>query len=149
MVHVRGELPWLRSGPLFRVHVSGLPALDEMLERHSFHVLELDGRRMTSRVRAHSELARVFDFPDYYGKNWDAFNDCFGDFVGEHDGERIAVVWHHLEVAAEAIPATAVEVGWAMLASQFRYMPSLAPGTRCTVELNVFAVGEGTDFDRP
>src|SRR5262245_40879479 len=119
MIHVRGELPWLRSGPLFRVHVSGLPTLNEMLERHSFRVLDLDGRRMTSLTEAHTELARIFDFPDYCGKNWDAFNDCFGDFVEAHDGERIAVVWHHLETAAGTMPATAVEVGWALLECGF------------------------------
>ena len=27
----------------------------------------------------HRELAGTFDFPDYYGGNWDTFNDCFDD----------------------------------------------------------------------
>jgi hypothetical protein len=35
---------------------------------HAYRV-ELD--RITSRKTLHAELARVFSFPDYYGRNWD------------------------------------------------------------------------------
>jgi RNAse (barnase) inhibitor barstar len=27
----------------------------------------------------HDVLARTLGFPDYYGRNWDAFDECFGD----------------------------------------------------------------------
>jgi len=30
----------------------------------------------------HDLLAIAFDFPDYYGKNWDAFWDCITDLTG-------------------------------------------------------------------
>ncbi|HUR03019.1 MAG TPA: barstar family protein [Nonomuraea sp.] len=146
---VRHELPWLRSGPLFRVHRTALTDLGEFLDRFSYRRITLDGRRMTSRMTAHDEIARAFGFPDYYGKNWDAFNDCFGDFVEAHDGGLIAVIWDHVAAAAAVAPATTIEVGWALLESHFGSMPTFAPGTPLRISMDVFALGEGEDFDRP
>ena len=71
--------------------------------------------RMTSRTTAHEALARAFGFPDHYGRNWDAFSDCFGDFSAKHSGELLALVWKHADAAASAAPATAIETGAALL----------------------------------
>ena len=146
---MRHELSWLRSGPLFRVHRAALSDLESFLDRFGYGRLYLDGRRMTSRQTAHDEIALAFGFPDYYGHNWDAFNGCLGDFVEEHDGELIAVVWDFMDHAAEAAPATAAEVGWALLESAVSSMPTLAPGTSWRLSMDIFAVGDGDDFDRP
>lgn len=39
-----------------------------------------------SKIKYYSELHEIIkvglDFPDYYGKNWDAFWDCLTDMVG-------------------------------------------------------------------
>jgi len=43
------------------------------------YTIELD--RIASRKTLHSELARVFSFPDYYGRNWDAFDECIDALV--------------------------------------------------------------------
>jgi len=134
---------------MFRIHRDAVPDLNAFLDRCGYLRITLDGRAMTSRKAAHSEIALGFGFPDYYGRNWDAFNDCFGDFVQEHDGELIAVVWDHMDDAAKAAPATAGEVSWALLESAAGYMPSLAPGTTWRVSMDVFAIGLGDDFDRP
>lgn len=146
---VRHDLPWLRSGPLFRVHRSASRELTEFLDRFPYVRVDLDGRQMTSRQSAHAELARAFGFPEYYGGNWDAFDECFGDFVEGHDGELIAVVWDFMDVAAAAAPATTAEVGWELLSSQFSFMPSVASDARSWVWMDAFAIGEGDDFDRP
>lgn len=137
---VRNELPWLRSGPLFRVHAAARAELGGYLGRFPYRILQLDGRAMVSRRDAHGELARVFGFPAYYGRNWDAFHDCFGDFAAAHGHELIAVVWEFADVAARVAPATAIEVGWALIGVRDHH-PRLA--------LDVFAFGEGEDFDHP
>ena len=139
MVAVR---PW-------RVHDDAWPALDAFLNRWNYRRLELDGRFMTSRAGAHAQLHAAFGFPDWCGKNWDAFNDCFGDFVEENDGALLAVVWRHIDFAARAAPATTAEVGWALLDCVFGYRPSLAPGTQWSVNMDVFVIGSGPDFDQP
>lgn len=146
---VRGELRWLRSGPLYRVHRSAEPLLDEVLARNGYQRIELDGRSMTGRLAAHAELARAFDFPDWCGPNWDAVNDCLGDFVHRYDGQLVAIVLHDLDIAARAAPATAGEVVWALLQLAFGQLPSLPPSVTWRIDLDVFATGGGTDFDRP
>jgi hypothetical protein len=80
---VRGELPWLQSGPLYRVHQNSWPVRDAFLNRWNYRRLQLDGRQMTTEQQAHFELHAAFMFPEWCGMNWDAFNDCFGDFVEE------------------------------------------------------------------
>ena len=132
----RGELPWLRSGPLLRVHGNAREHLNAFLARHSYRRFDLDGRAMTPRLAAHRELARTFAFPDYYGANWDAFDECFSDFIEQHSGDLVAVVWNHLDVSARLAPATTIEVGCALLNHR-----AGAP--------DVFALGDTEDFDRP
>jgi hypothetical protein len=145
---VHGELPWL-SGPLNRVHNDAWSAVDDFLRRWNYRRVELDGRVMTSQFQAHTELHAAFGFPEWCGHNWDAFNDCFGDYVEENNGARIAVVWRHIEVAARAAPATTAEVGWALLDCMFGHMPTLAPGPEWSVRMDIFVLGDGSDFDRP
>jgi RNAse (barnase) inhibitor barstar len=145
---VRRELPWLRSGPLFRVDVAALPQLGEFLDRFGYRRVELDGTRMTSRSAAHGEIARAFGFGAHYGKNWDAFHDCFGDYLAEHGDERpLAVLWRDLAVAAEAAPATTAEVAWALIEVHLETLPTGEGGRSGAVD--VFVLGSGTDFDGP
>ncbi|CCH86152.1 conserved protein of unknown function [Modestobacter italicus] len=129
-------MPWLQSGPLFRVHASAREQLDAFLNRHGYRRLDLDGHAMTSRSAAHLELARAFGFPDYYGENWDAFDESFEDVIEQHASGLVAVVWNHMNVSAGLAPATTVEVGCALLDKR-------------ATPLDVFAVGDGDDFDRP
>ncbi len=145
---VHGELPWL-SGPLFRVHHEAWSHVDEFLRRWHYRRVELDGRAMASNFEAHSELHRAFGFPDWCGHNWDAFNDCFGDYVEENNGALIAVVWRDIAAAAAAAPATTAEVGWGLLDCKFGHMPTLGPGTEWSLTLDIFALGDGSDFARP
>lgn len=41
--------------------------------------LVLDVGTVHSREELHRLLAAVFHFPDYYGNNWDAFDECIRD----------------------------------------------------------------------
>ena len=41
----------------------------------------LDFSDVKTWVDIHSIIEKEFDFPDYYGANWDAFWDCITDFI--------------------------------------------------------------------
>lgn len=64
------------------------------------HIKEivLDGRQMTDPEATHHYLAKMLDFPDYYGKNLDALYDCLTDIdshtalVLEHTGAMRAAL---------------------------------------------------------
>ena len=42
--------------------------------------VEVDVSSVSTREELHRQLARMLGFPDYYGKNWDAFEECIRDF---------------------------------------------------------------------
>ena len=46
--------------------------------------LVLDFRKVNNREEAHEELKTSLNFPDYYGKNLDALNDCLSEIESEH-----------------------------------------------------------------
>ena len=50
----------------------------------------LNGEKMEDREALHAHLKERFDFPDYYGANLDALNDCLGE-----KSERELVVISH------------------------------------------------------
>lgn len=146
---MRTEWPWIRSAPLFKVHTDATAELEALLARWPYLRIDLDGRRMTTRDDAHAEIGRAFGFPDWYGPSWDGFNDCMGHFVIEHDGALVAIVISDVESAAAAAPVTAIEVGWGFLEVKFGVIPTLGAGQTATIDLDVFMVGDGPDFDRP
>ena len=42
-------------------------------------VIVLDGKMMTDPAAAHKYIAETAGFPEWYGKNLDALNDCLGE----------------------------------------------------------------------
>jgi len=42
-------------------------------------VLEINVGEVRSREELHELLFQAFAFPDYYGRNWDAFDECIRD----------------------------------------------------------------------
>lgn len=45
------------------------------------HAYTIQLERISTRKTLHAELARVFFFPDYYGRNWDAFDECIDELA--------------------------------------------------------------------
>jgi RNAse (barnase) inhibitor barstar len=53
-------------------------------------------------------IARAFDFPDYFGGNWDALEECLSD-MSWRDGPIILLI-EHAEAIPDALIATLREV---------------------------------------
>ena len=54
-------------------------------------------------LQVHEIIKEALDFPDYYGKNWDAFWDCLTDMVGR----SVHIEIRGLDVLKEKFPETA------------------------------------------
>jgi barstar (barnase inhibitor) len=48
---------------------------------HGYTIVRLDARRWFTEADMHRDVASALDFPDYYGHNLDALNDCLRDVV--------------------------------------------------------------------
>jgi hypothetical protein len=56
--------------------------LDETLawlSDHGYQLVRLDAAAWTTQAGFHRDVKAALDFPDYYGHNLDAFNDCMRD----------------------------------------------------------------------
>jgi ribonuclease inhibitor len=56
--------------------------------------LVFDSSHVESIDQLHSELARIFDFPDYYGANLDAFYDCLSGDIAL----PIRIIWKNYTI---------------------------------------------------
>ena len=76
------------------------------LAEHGYRVCQTDSAKWPSVAEALRELGVVLEFPDYYGCNLDAFNDCVSDLdVPEHGG--VAVVFYRYDRFATSDPKSA------------------------------------------
>ena len=67
----------MRLGPL-SVHFASEEQAEALRGAASLRVAEI-GAAIRSEEDLFRELARVLEFPDYFGHNWDAVSDCLGD----------------------------------------------------------------------
>ncbi len=99
-------------------------------------VVEVDGKRLTSRQGFHEEFARVFGFPEFYGANMDAWIDCMGYLDDPKAGMTNVVV-------AKGKVAT-------IWVKNYEFFKQNASGTwhdliECTAFVNFRAVEQGDD----
>ncbi|HET7057223.1 MAG TPA: barstar family protein [Nitrospiraceae bacterium] len=64
------ELLVLKKGQTYADHIT---------PPRGFVAKEFHGRKCHTKAGLLGEFARVLDFPDYFGKNWDAFEECVTD----------------------------------------------------------------------
>jgi RNAse (barnase) inhibitor barstar len=88
-VWLRDKLAWAGAGFIHRLPTDRESALED-IRQLGFEVKLLDGTKIESAAEFHEQAAATFGFPDYYGRNWDAFNDCFSNLG---IAARTAIVW--------------------------------------------------------
>ena len=84
---IERDIEILKDGPICKYFKNGV--LDEDLawfNNNNFEVKEMDCRNW-NRKNVHQKLKTALDFPDYYGENLNAFNDCLADLYDKkHKG---------------------------------------------------------------
>ncbi len=84
---------------------SGLYTLDpgesiatllDAAKQSKFQVFHLEGQQIISLDRYFEAIADLFEFPDYFGENWDAVADCLTDLSWD-DGDRVLVVYSNYQ----------------------------------------------------
>ena len=62
-------------------------------------VVRLDGLHIRTKRELLNALANALEFPDYFGRNWDALDECLGDIEAP-----TLVEWSHSDRYAESDP---------------------------------------------
>lgn len=77
------------------------------LQNHGYIVYVLDAARWQSEDDFHRDARDVLQFPDYYGNNLDAFNDCLSDLEIPELAGGCAIQFLKFDKLAAAFPDTA------------------------------------------
>lgn len=65
--------------------------LAEVVEAHNGQLFYIDGRHINNKADFLAKIADVMNFPDYFGKNWDALQDCITDIDCCEDSQYLIV----------------------------------------------------------
>lgn len=77
-------------------------------EKENYKIVELDCTRWTASNRLLYELGLLLDFPDYYGKNLDALNDCLSNI--EITDAGTVVVFKHFQTIEKSFAFTLLDI---------------------------------------
>jgi len=58
----------------------------DWLKKEKYTILDMDCTSWTDENRIHKALKKQLDFPDYYGENFNALEDCLSDLVIQETG---------------------------------------------------------------
>ena len=64
-------------------------------ENENYNIVDFDCKSWTDIAEMHGQLKQKLNFPDYYGENFDALNDCLTDIQINESGQ--IVVFNHLD----------------------------------------------------
>ncbi len=64
---------------------------DEAPELDGFEVLTIEGDSIESKEELLDAIAEGFGFPDWFGRNWDALEECLRDLDAVNDGYALVI----------------------------------------------------------
>lgn len=82
----------------------------EWLKRHDYRVDSFECSLWVGTSEMHEALSCGLEFPDYYGRNLDALNDCICDIEISEEGGRV-LVFNKYDSFAARFP----DVAWSVL----------------------------------
>ena len=65
----------------------------EWFKKEHYSIVDFDCQTWTDEKEMHKQLSYRLNFPDYYGKNFDALNDCLSDVEILNAG-KVITLWH-------------------------------------------------------
>lgn len=137
------ELPGLRGQ---RVHVTESgheERIASVLRMTGFDIRILDGHRIRDEQSFFDEAERGLRLPTWFGRNWDALDDCLGDW---HDGDerRIAILWRDADRSLARDAQTVLRAVAALDAAAMA--PPAAGAGPVPLQLEVFLFGDVPGF---
>ena len=64
---------------------------DDAPDLEGFEVLRLEGSTLEGKDELLDAIAEGFGFPDWFGRNWDALEECLRDLEAVNDGYALVI----------------------------------------------------------
>jgi RNAse (barnase) inhibitor barstar len=143
-VDLARELPGLRGRRLHVTESGREERIASVLRMTGFDIRVLDGYRIRDEPSFFDEAERGLRLPTHFGRNWDALNDCLGDW---HDGDerRIAIFWRDADRSLARDAQTVFRAVLAFDAAALSPAASAAEGV-APLQLEVFLFGDVPGF---
>jgi hypothetical protein len=110
------------------------------LTEHGYHVTTVDAAAWSTEGDMHRAVAAALGFPDYYGHNLDALNDCMRDVVDQQygwtrDTTGLAIAFTSYDTFATRCPRPA-QIVLDILADHSRSAALIGRRLMCLVQSN-------------
>jgi RNAse (barnase) inhibitor barstar len=143
-IDISKAIPWLGLTNIYLIDQDSEKELDDALSSLGFKIFKIEGNDINSEENFFMEVSKVLKFPDYFGKNWEAFHDCFGDFVFIENGP-IALVWRDATSTLDKSLKTFLKVTYELLSVAVE-VDSYQDTDSEPVQVELFILGKGKDF---
>lgn len=124
---------------LFR-RPEGLDEITGWLVDHGYQLIRLDAGAWQTQADFHRDIAAALGFPDYYGRNLDAFDDCLRDvamytYGASRDATGTVIVFTGYDAFAAREPRAA-QVILDIIATNARFAMLYGHRVLCLVQSN-------------
>ena len=148
-VNLSEMIPELKGSVIHALNMD-VNLLKNGLLKEGFRVYMVDGDRIVDELTFFTEIARVLEFPTYFGKNWGAWNDSLNNDFFELAPLKTAIVWEHADHSFESDAQTFLQAvcdlyNIALGASLARFYNKNASEVK---QIEVFFIGELKGFPR-
>ena len=73
----------------------------DWFKKENYNIVDFDCTKWTDTNKIHKDLKKHLDFPDYYGENFNALNDCLSDL--EINDTGLVIVFKHFQTVDKYI----------------------------------------------
>jgi RNAse (barnase) inhibitor barstar len=94
----------VKPGIYFFEFHQALNKIRQLSEEHNFGFYYLDGKSIMDKQSFLRKSAITFGFPNYYGENWDAFEECIRDFGWHPTVNGYIILYDHFDIFASHCP---------------------------------------------
>jgi hypothetical protein len=122
-----------------RIDVSVLSAapsgVEDRRSRRRSHFIEIDAEKLSTPASVFDEFAAALDFPKYFGRNWDALDECFSDYFIIEEGGLGSEFGGRVGIDADAVRIVFTHAG-KLIRGESSMVANIAALLRYTLEAN-------------
>ncbi len=82
---------------------SPVAELEELATQRGYRFFHLKGEDVKNKTQFLAVAAETFKFPEYFGHNWDSFEECIND-MSWHDAKGFVILFEQFEQLADSSP---------------------------------------------